>query len=117
MEKDFLKKLEDSVNNGDFNSEVAKKINEITTLADKEKIPKKDELVEKRLADLGIQTLDDKDPKIIAEYDRVTKVYKLEDRIVTILSHLYDIERKFKNELEKQLLEIENFIKEIDDLK
>lgn len=117
MDKDFLKKLEDAVNKGDFNSEVAKKINKVTILADEKKIPQTDELVEKRLADFNIQMLDDKDPKFIDEYDRATKANRLEDRILNILAHLYDIEMKFKNDLQEHLLEIEKFIKEIDNLK
>jgi len=98
MEKnknDFLKKLKDSVDSGEFNSEAAQKINEISELAEKkmsdpsivgesdvDKLNSFNETLNNRVKDGGIKKVDEKDvDKLNTEYEKKMDEFKKLDEV------------------------------------
>ena len=81
-QEDFLKNLKDAVETGNFNSEAAKKINEIVELADGKIIEKTveelEDAVEQRVEDSGVKSipeeeLEDVKSVVMTEYEEKMK--------------------------------------------
>jgi len=90
---EFLKKLKNAVESGEFNSEAAKKITEINELAEKmisgSSIQDLESSISKRIEDSGIKKIEEKDVKITnSEYEE--KMLKLKT-IDTENLHIKDL--------------------------
>ncbi|MFW6219455.1 MAG: hypothetical protein ACOC33_01175 [bacterium] len=131
MDNDFLKKLQEAVNEGEFNSDAAKKINEINDLADKKIKTTSSEselenLVNKRIDDAGRKRVDEEDiVEINSEYEKRFEQLKKEDErnkdiaslltlsqeIDTILEKIKEFEEKYStdNEIIKLISDVKEF--------
>jgi hypothetical protein len=99
MASDFLNKLKNAVENGEFNSEAAKKIVEIDKLADNVKIPSSNREIAERLDELknelggeAKQVTEEEAAAINAEYEKQMEIIKKQDAINTQLATLIEIE-------------------------
>jgi hypothetical protein len=106
----FLDNLKNAVENGEFNSEAAKKIIEIDKLADEKRDAEK--LIEKRLEEAGIVKLKTEDVEIInSEYeDKMKKIEQLDEANVC-LSDLINREERILGEIQ-EMIELANSAKE-----
>jgi hypothetical protein len=91
MGKEFLENLKKAVEEGEFNSEAAKKINEVDKLADEKKDAAK--LVDERLAAAGIKNISEEDGIILSsDYEKKMELIKQQDTINKQLATLIEIE-------------------------
>jgi hypothetical protein len=137
MASPFLENLKKSVEEGDFNSEAAKKISEIEKLANKKineikKLEEIEESINKRLEDAGIRTINEEDIKNVnSEYNKkmseieeknaVLKQIKIlrdiDENIIICITELFDFIKTLEEAFnEKNMNHIELFI-EINKLK
>jgi len=91
MASSFLESLKNAVEQGDFNSEAAKKINQIDSLADTE--IDAEEKVDERLKAAGIRTVSEKETiELNSEYEKKMLEIKEKDVILQQIKTLTDIE-------------------------
>ena len=109
---EFLNNLLDAVNKGEFNSDVAKKINEINKLASiKAQKGNVESLLEKRISDAGVKTVSEEDAIVAnSEYEIKMNQFKEIDRINGALRNLIEIEEMVK-------LSIDDMFQYINELK
>lgn len=115
--ENFLEKLKKDLENGEFNSEAAKRINDINKLAD----TKKDAnlLVEKRLEEAGIKTVGEEEVTAInSDYEKEMEKTKKQDAVNQALATLIEIEDMVKasiNDMSSYIDELEHtFEKDFD---
>ena len=89
---EFLKNLVNAVETGDFNSDAAKKINEINSLADKKTPAESEEAIKKRLESAGIKVLSDDDIALNTQFEEKMEEIKKQDEANKVLATLIDIE-------------------------
>lgn len=88
----FIENLKKAVETGDFNSEAAKKINEIDKLADN-KVNSAEQSLEKRLEDAGTKTVIEEEAAALnSQYEKKMEELKKIDRINQQLATLVEIE-------------------------
>lgn len=98
---DFLKNLQNAVEEGKFNSEAAKKITEIGSLADEKlkssSIEDIEKIIKNRLAEAGVISVSEEEVvKANIEYEKLTEIMKKRDMINKQLATLIDIEDMVK---------------------
>ena len=99
----FLKNLKDAVDNGEFNSDAAKKINEIDMLADTTITTKKSDKIE-------IKTVSDEEVALInSEYEKQMENIRIIDEINNKIKTLIDIDEMILN----SVIDMNTFILEI----
>lgn len=117
---DFLKNLQNAVEKGEFNSDAAKKINEISELANKkmegitsdEGVKTLEDKINKRLEESGIKTVSQEEAELFnKEYDEKMNKIMEEDIINSQLAILIDIE----NGVEASILDMMEFISETEE--
>lgn len=115
---DFLKNLKNAVETGDFNSDAAKKINEISSLAETKTATESEEALNKRLESVGIKILTDDDVELNSQYEEKMEEIKKQDAANKILATLIDIEDMVKASIEDMLSHVseleDNFSKEFE---
>lgn len=102
---DFLENLKNSVEKGEFNSEVANKINEINKRADEISKTKStnelEEAVKERLNDADIKTLDNEQQKAVedknTEYEEKMSMFKRENEINSTVAEAINLSHSFKS--------------------
>lgn len=97
MGSDFLKNLKQAVDNGEFNSDAAKKINEINNLANNfnvgENLNESIENFNKRLENNQKSSVsEDIANEVNSEYEKEMQLIKEKDKINNLLANLIDIE-------------------------
>ena len=106
--KDFLNNLKNAVDTGDFNSEAAQKINEITEQVDmnaeEKSVPELEEAVDKRLEESGVKTVPEEELgeiKTVAmtEYEEKMKEFKDRDKVNSEIALLHNLDFDLKNRL------------------
>ena len=109
----FLESLKKSVETGEFNSEAAKKINEIDKLADIiAPTGGAAANIEKRLKEAGIKTVTEEEALTLnSEYDKKMEEIKKQDTVNLQLATLTDIEDMVKLSVDDMV----SFIKELED--
>ena len=142
----FLENLKNSVDKGEFNSEAAKKIIEISKLAET-KVPvggfKSEEdlkglqnSIKKRVQESGVKSVSEEEAlKLNSEYEKKMSEIKEQDvvnqQVVTLvdiedmvklsigdmLSFVTELEEKFKKEIEEKKLSHVNLIAKIEEIK
>lgn len=142
----FLENLKNSVDKGEFNSEAAKKIIEISKLAET-KVPvggfKSEEdlkglqnSINKRVQESGVKSVSEEEAlKLNSEYEKKMSEIKEQDvvnqQVVTLvdiedmvklsigdmLSFVTELEEKFKKEIEEKKLSHVNLIAKIEEIK
>lgn len=114
-QEDFLKNLQNAVETGNFNSEAAKKINEIAELAEGKIIEKTVEelqdAVEKRVEDSEVKSipaeeLEEVKTVTMTEYEKKMKAFKDQDKVNSEIAVL----KNFDYYLLNQLTELGNTI-------
>jgi seryl-tRNA synthetase len=106
MGKEFLENLKKAVEEGEFNSEAAKKINEIDKLADEKKDAAKS--VDERLAAAGIKNINEEDGITLnSDYEKKMEVIKKIDMVNKEMATLEEIEDLVKADIGDMLLHIE----------
>jgi hypothetical protein len=111
MASNFLENLKKSVETGEFNSEAAKKINEIDKLAD-EKVENAEQLVQKRLDEAGIKTAKEEDIEVLnSEYEERMKKIERTDGANVYLAELINKEERIVAEIH-EMIELANNAKE-----
>jgi len=127
MSSDFLKNLQAAADKGEFNSDAAKKITEISKLADSkigegtpEDVENLQKILEERQKDAVIEPITEE--KAIAantEYEKKMEQFKLADAINKQLAMLIDIEDEVKLSIGEMFGHIEelekNFEKQFED--
>lgn len=136
----FLENLKNAVDSGDFNSEAAKKINEINELADKKSTTMNpndlEKKIDERIKDVGTKTVTEEEAVMInSEYEKKMEEIKISDKITLtikniiemddlisesiddLMFHIKEIEVLYKkdfdsNEKNVNFVELENKIKE-----
>jgi hypothetical protein len=102
MAKEFLEKLKNAVDNGEFNSEAAKKIKDIDKLADEKKNAEK--LIEKRLEEAGVVKLVTEEAiELNSDYEKKMEEIKKQDAINRQLATLIEVEDMVKASIEDML--------------
>lgn len=102
MAKEFLENLKKSVETGEFNSEAAKRIIDISKLAEEKKDA--DKLIEKRLEDAGIKIVSEEETELInSEYEKQMKLIEQKDLALAQLKNLIEIEDMVKASIQDML--------------
>jgi len=111
MASNFLENLKKSVEEGDFNSEAARKINEIDKLADEKTQPFKD--VTDRLDETGYAESVSKEEaaELNSEYEKQMALTKKQDTVNAQLATLIEIEDLVK----ASVVDMLEFTKELDE--
>ena len=111
MASNFLENLKNAVDKGEFNSEAAKKINDIDKLAD-EKVGNAEQLIQKRLDEVGIKTATEEDVEILnSEYEDKMKRIERTDEANVCLADLISREERIISEIQ-EMIELANNAKE-----
>lgn len=98
----FLENLKKDLETGEFNSEAAKRINEIAKLAEEKKDAEL--LVEKRLNEAGVKTVSEEDAVIVnSQYEEQLEKTKKQDVINRQLATLVEIQDMVKASIEDML--------------
>jgi predicted SprT family Zn-dependent metalloprotease len=84
---DFLKNLKNAVETGDFNSDAAKKINEISSLAETKTVTESEEALNKRLESVGIKILTDDDVELNSQYEEKMEEIKSKTLLIKYWLH------------------------------
>jgi hypothetical protein len=93
MASQFLDNLKKAVEEGNFNSEAAKKIIEINNNADTKNAVDSEESLNKRLEESGIKILSEEETMLLSsEYDKKMNDINKQDEINAQLATLIDIE-------------------------
>jgi len=111
MSSEFLKNLKNAVEAGDFNSEAAKKINEISDLAETKTAAESEEALNKRLESAGMKILTDDDINLNTQFEEKMEKIKKQDEVNKVLATLIEIEDMVKASIDDMLShvnEIEN---------
>lgn len=117
---EFLDNLKNAADNGEFNSEAAKKILEINELAEQklgagkpEDLEKIQESLTKRVEDIGVNepVSEEKAVEVNTEYERKMAQFKKLDAVNGQLAMLTEIEDMVK----LTILDMFSFIKELED--
>ncbi len=113
----FLENLKKDLENGEFNSEAAKRINDISKLADEKKDAEL--LIEKRLKEAGVKTVTEEDVvKINSQYEEQLENAKRQDAVNKALATLIEIEDMVKASIDDMFSYVEElehtFEKEFD---
>lgn len=110
MASNFLDNLKNAVDNGEFNSEAAKRIKDIDKLANEKKDAEK--LVEKRLEEAGVKTVTEEEVVAInAEYEKQMELAKTKDIAAAQLANLIEIEDMVKASISDML----SYVDELED--
>lgn len=104
---DFLKKLKDAADNGEFNSEAAKKIIEIDKKAndfsETKTTNEMEESLNKKIEDSGVKSVSEEDvAKLNSEYEEKMKEHAKKEKIlatIATLSNMDDDIEKIMNDL------------------
>lgn len=109
----FLNDLKKAVETGNFNSDAAKKINEISDYAEElSKTVDSEKAVEKRLNNAGIRTVTDEDNAILeTDFDNQLKILRREELKTKELVMLMDIENAVELTIGDMLLHIQGLKK------
>lgn len=120
MGKNFLENLKKAVDDGDFNSEAAKKIVEINELADVVATGDVESSLEKRLEEAGVKTVSEEEAATLNfEYERkmveikkqdaVTKqlatLIEIEDMVIASVDDMFSFTKELENTFEKEFQE------------
>ena len=114
-QEDFLNNLKNAVETGNFNSEAAKKINEIVkhveTEIEKKSVTELEEALDKRLEESGVKTISEEELGEIktvdmTEYEEKMKAFKEQDKVNSEIALLHN----FNNDLMNRLTELGNTI-------
>lgn len=100
---DFLKNLQNAVESGEFNLDVAKKINQIDELANKKmagltsdgdgNVKSLEDKINQRLEESGVKTMSEEEAEYFnKEYNEKMNAIMKEDHIISQLALLIDIE-------------------------
>lgn len=92
---DFLNSLKKAVENGEFNSDVAKKINELDELANKVNLSGKEleNAIDNRLLAGGVKTVSEEEAKAFnTEHDEKMAMFKKQDAVNREINVLIEIE-------------------------
>lgn len=94
MKSDFLKNLKQAVDNGEFNSDAAKKINEVDKLANNINIVGDSvESLNKRLENNQKSSVSEEIAnEVNSEYEKEMQIIKEKDKVNSLLANLIDIE-------------------------
>jgi len=104
--KNFLENLKNAVEEGNFNSEAARKINEISELAESKgagkKVEELEEVVEKRLEEAGVVEVPEEDlPGLktneMTEYEEKMNGFKEQDKVNSEIAILHNINKVLLN--------------------
>ena len=114
----FLENLKNDLEKGDFNSEAAKKINEIDKLADTK--DNAGDLLEKRLDAAGVKTVTEEEiTSVNSDYEKKMEEIKKQDVVNKQLATLIEVEDMVKASVEDMLLYLneleENFEKQFEE--
>lgn len=114
----FLENLKNDLEKGDFNSEAAKKINEIDKLADTK--DNAGDLLEKRLDAAGVKTVTEEEvTSVSSDYEKKMEEIKKQDVVNKQLATLIEVEDMVKASVEDMLLYLneleENFGKQFEE--
>jgi hypothetical protein len=112
MGKNFLENLKKAVEDGDFNSDAAKKIIEINELADTIAPTGDAEAnLEKRLKEAGVKTVTEEEAALInSEYEKKMEEVKKQDAVTKQLATLIDIEEMVKASID----DMQSYIEELE---
>jgi predicted SprT family Zn-dependent metalloprotease len=100
---DFLKNLKNAVETGEFNSDAAKKINEINNLADTKTASESEQALNKRLESVGVKILSEDDVELNSQYEQKMEEIKKQDAANKVLATLIEIEDMVKASIEDML--------------
>ncbi len=103
---DFLKNLKNAVETGEFNSDAAKKINEINNLADTKTASESEQALNKRLESVGVKILSEDDVELNSQYEQKMEEIKKQDAANKVLATLIEIEDMVKASIEDMLSHI-----------
>lgn len=103
---DFLKNLKNAVETGEFNSDAAKRINEINNLAETKTASESEQALNKRLESAGIKILTDDDVELNSQYEQKMEEIKKQDNVNKMLATLIDIEDMVKASIDDMLSHI-----------
>jgi len=143
MATSFLDNLKNAVDNGDFNSEAARKLIEIGNLADTKFVPKTNEelteklntVKEKLVGDNAVTVTEEEAAAINAEYEaymedvkkrdvvnvQLATLVEIEDMVklsvVDMLTFIDELEEKFDSELDKANPMFTDLITKIEEIK
>jgi hypothetical protein len=104
--KNFLENLKNAVEEGDFNSEAARKINKISELAENKgagkRVEELEEVVEKRLEEAGVVEVPEEDlPGLkenqMTEYEEKMQEFKERDKVNSEIAILHNINNVLTN--------------------
>lgn len=114
----FLENLKQDLEKGDFNSEAAKKINEIDKLADTKN--NVDDLLEKRLDAAGVKTVTEEEVSSVnSDYEKKMEEIKKQDVVNKQLATLIEVEDMVKASIDDMFLYLdeleENFEKQFEE--
>lgn len=115
MGKNFLENLKRAVEEGDFNSEAAKKIVEIDKLADEKFIESPDgnkyvntENLDKLVDEAGVKNVTNEEAAVInSEYEKKMEDVKIQNAVTKQLATLIDIEEMVKASIDDMISFIE----------
>lgn len=107
----FLESLKDAVENGEFNSEAAKKINDIDKLAD-EKLKTAEVSLDERLKQAGAKTVTEEEAAMISsDFENKMEEIKKQDAVNKQLATLIEVEDMVKLSVDDMF----SFIDELED--
>jgi hypothetical protein len=117
--ENFLQNLKNAVDKGEFNSDAAKKINDIDKLAD-EKIKTAENSIEERLEKAGVKTVTEEEAAALnSNYEKQMEEIKKQDMVNKQLATLIEIEEMTKSTISDMMSFIDEledkFTKEFDD--
>lgn len=122
----FLENLKQDLEKGNFNSEAAKKINEIDELADEKFIETRDgnkyvntENLDKLVNEAGVKTVTEEEAALNSDYEKKMEEIKKQDVVNKQLATLIEVEDMVKASVEDMLLYLdeleENFEKQFEE--
>jgi hypothetical protein len=94
---EFLKKMEESLEEGKFNSEIADKINEINKKADEfakgKSVEEMKEVVEEKATQDGVVTVDEGQvPELNSDFEKKMELMKREDRFNNTVANIMNLD-------------------------
>jgi uncharacterized FAD-dependent dehydrogenase len=101
--KNFLEELKKAVDDGNFNSNAAKKINDIDKLADKHSKSKStddiNQSINDRVKDSGVKTVDkDKIADLNTEYEEKMRERSEQEKVLAVIATLDNIDHNIEKE-------------------
>lgn len=122
MNDEFLNKLKDSLEKGEFNSDAAKKINEISKKADQiSENASSDEIAERindKIKESGEKEKPQEDeiPEINSEYEKEMERFKLESERGVRIAEILNIDNNITNEIISLMNKIQMLRNDFEDL-